>query len=97
MKKKSLLINIGRGDTIDENALIKYSRKNKNFMAILDVFKNEPLKKNHFFWKQKNIMITPHIAGITNIESAVKEIYNIYMNFKKTGKLKNAIDINKQY
>ena len=40
MKKKSLLINIGRGDTIDENALIKYSRKNKNFMAILDVFKN---------------------------------------------------------
>ena len=47
MKKKSLLINIGRGDTIDENALIMHSRKNENFMAILDVFKNEPLKKNH--------------------------------------------------
>ena len=97
MKKNSLLINAGRGSSVDENALSKHARRNKNFYAALDVFKEEPLKKNHYFWKQKNIFITPHIASTTNIESAVNQIFEIYNFHKKTGKLRNMVSFNKQY
>lgn len=97
MKKKSLLINVGRGSSVDEVDLFKHARKNKKFQAVLDVFKEEPLKKNHPFWKQDNILITPHIASITNIESAVSQIYEIYNIHKKTGKVRNMVDFAKQY
>ena len=97
MKKKSMLINVGRGSTIDEKSLINHVKKNKEFFAVLDVFKNEPLKKNHSLWKYKNIIITPHIASITNIKSGVNQIYNIYKNFNKTGKLTNTVDMSEKY
>ena len=42
MMKNSCLINIGRGDTIEEKDLLNHLKKNKNFFAYLDVFKNEP-------------------------------------------------------
>ena len=97
MKKNSLLINVGRGSSVDENSLFRHVRKNKNFHAVLDVFKEEPLKKNHPFWKQNNIFITPHIACVTNIESAVNQIFEIYNFHKKTGKVRNIVSYSKQY
>ena len=49
MKKNSLLINVGRGSTLNEHDLIKHLDINNNFYASLDVFKKEPLKRNHKF------------------------------------------------
>ena len=97
MKKNSLLINVGRGTSVDEKALLKHVRKNNNFQAVLDVFKEEPLRKNHPFWRQNNIFITPHIASTTNIDSAVNQIFEIYNFYKKTGKVRNMVDLSKQY
>tara|TARA_Y100000590_G_scaffold466665_1_gene642825 strand:- start:168 stop:1103 length:936 start_codon:yes stop_codon:yes gene_type:complete len=97
MKKNSLLINVGRGTTVNENDLINFAKKNKGFFAVLDVFEKEPLAKDHKFWKLKNVMVTPHIASITNISSAVDQIYKIYHHFKKTKKLKNLVNWNNQY
>jgi phosphoglycerate dehydrogenase-like enzyme len=97
MKKKSLLINVGRGKTIDEKALINHLKKNKNFHVSLDVFKKEPLKKNSPLWRLPNVTITPHVACITPLKSALEQIYNRFVLYKKTGKIKSDVNIKRGY
>ena len=97
MKRKSLLINIGRGLSLNEEDLINHLKLNSNFYASLDVFKNEPINKNHKFWNHPNITITPHIAAITDIESSIEYMYQNYLKFKKNGKIKSDVNIKKGY
>ena len=97
MKKKSLLINVGRGTTVDEKALINHLKKNKNFYASLDVFKNEPLKRNNPLWKLPNATITPHVACITPLKTASEQIYNRFVLYNKTGKIKSDVNTKKGY
>ncbi len=63
IKQDAVLINVGRGNTLDINALCEAIENNKISGAALDVFENEPLPRNHKIWNTKNIIITPHIAG----------------------------------
>jgi len=97
MKKKALLINVGRGLSINEKDLIDHLIKNKFFYVSLDVFNKEPLSKNHPFWHLSNVTITPHVASITAINSAVNHIYKKYKNLKKNKILKSDVDLNKGY
>ena len=91
MKSKSCLISIGRGEVINEKDLINHLKKNKNFFAYLDVFTNEPLNQSSKFWSMDNVTITPHIAGVTEIESAIKHMYMKYQKFKSGKKIKSDI------
>ena len=77
--------------------LINHLKLNSNFYASLDVFKNEPINKNHKFWSHPNITITPHIASITDIESSIEYMYKNYLKFKKNGKIKSDVNIKKGY
>ena len=97
MKKKSCLINIGRGNAINESSLIKHLKKNKEFFAYLDVFKNEPLKSSNELWSLPNVSITPHVAGVTAIESAIEYMYKKYSAYKKNYKLKSDVESNKSF
>ena len=97
MKKKSCLINIGRGNAINESSLIKHLKKNKEFFAYLDVFKNEPLKSSNELWSLPNVSITPHVAGVTAIESAIEYMYARYSVYKKNHKLKSDVESNKSF
>ena len=97
MKKKVLLINVGRGSTLCEKELIAHLRKNKNFFVSLDVFETEPLTKISPLWKIPNVTITPHIASITLIDSAVEYIYKKYRQYKKNGKIKSDVNFKKGY
>jgi len=67
MKPTAFLINIGRGEIIDENALIQALESGKIAGAALDVFSQEPLPKDHPFWRTKNLIITPHLGGTSTI------------------------------
>jgi len=97
MKKNCLLINVGRGSTINEKDLLMHINRNKNFKAVLDVFKVEPLPKNHLFWVNKNIFITPHSSSITNVDSAIEQIYLNYSVYRKQKKIRNRVNYLKQY
>ena len=44
--------------------------------AVLDVYRTEPLPKNHRFWQQDNIRLWPHVAAETNPDTAAKQIAN---------------------
>lgn len=63
MKKEALLINIARGDVIDQNALIKALNESWIRGAAIDVTSPEPLPKDDPLWEAKHVYISPHIAG----------------------------------
>jgi len=98
LNRESYFINVGRGDTVNENDLI-YSLNNSILKgAILDVFKQEPLMKNNKLWHLNNIFISPHIAGITNPTNyAAKLLKENFIALYNNKKLKNLVNTNKGY
>jgi phosphoglycerate dehydrogenase-like enzyme len=65
MKTDSYLINVGRGQQVDETALADALRGQRIAGAALDVFEQEPLPIDSPLWDLDNLLITPHTAGIT--------------------------------
>lgn len=65
MKEGSYFINVGRGKVVDENALIKALQNKKLKGAALDVFEEEPLPQDSPLWTLDNVIITPHISGLS--------------------------------
>jgi phosphoglycerate dehydrogenase-like enzyme len=63
MKPTAIFINVGRGGTVDEKALIKALRERKIGGAALDVFEEEPLPANSPLWKLENVILSPHVSG----------------------------------
>jgi phosphoglycerate dehydrogenase-like enzyme len=63
MKKTAVLVNVARGEVVDEAALISALAANKIAGAALDVFKDEPLPKTSPFWNLDNVIISPHVSG----------------------------------
>lgn len=64
-KPKAYLINVSRGALVDEVALADALRNSKIAGAALDVFSDEPLPGNSPLWGLENLLITPHIAAVT--------------------------------
>ncbi|HLW54840.1 MAG TPA: D-2-hydroxyacid dehydrogenase [Candidatus Angelobacter sp.] len=65
MKKDSYLINVSRGQLIDEAALLNTLQNRRIAGAALDVFSQEPLPRSSPFWRLDNLLITPHTAAVT--------------------------------
>lgn len=63
MKPTAYLVNLGRGDVIDDEALTRILKEGRIAGAALDVFREEPLPQDHPFWSLRNIIITPHLGG----------------------------------
>lgn len=59
----AIFINVGRGSTVDESALVAALSKGQLAGAVLDVFQQEPLPPEHNFWKVPNMFITCHTAA----------------------------------
>lgn len=65
MKPHALLINIARGDLIDDRALVVALREGWIAGAGLDAFAIEPLPRGHQLWHMDNVIISPHVSGTT--------------------------------
>ncbi len=96
MKKKVCFINAGRGHHVVEKDLVSFCG-NKIKLAILDVFESEPLPKTHPFWKNKNIIIWPHVSAETNIETAAKQVAKAIKLIVSGKTPENKIDLNLGY
>ncbi len=73
MKKTAFLINCARGPIVDENALIEALKDRRIAGAALDVFDKEPIDRDNALLKMENVIVTPHIAGMT-YEARVRTI-----------------------
>jgi D-2-hydroxyacid dehydrogenase (NADP+) len=67
MKPTAFLLNLGRGELVDEEALIRVLKSGKIAGAGLDTYWQEPLPKEHPFWGMKNVIVSPHMAGMSDI------------------------------
>ena len=70
----AVLINPGRGPLIDDDALLAALDTGKVAHATLDVFRVEPLPKDHPYWAHPKVTVTPHIASVTRPETAAQVI-----------------------
>lgn len=71
MKANAVLINAARGAVVDEPALSMALKSGHLGGAMLDVFEHEPLQKDSVLADTPNLLLTPHIAGVT-VESNVR-------------------------
>lgn len=94
MKPTAFLINIGRGELVKEEALLEALNSKKIAGAALDTFCQEPLPSNHPFWKMKNVIITPHVGGMSDIYmEQVLTIFEENLRRFLSGERKNLINI----
>jgi len=63
VKQTAIFYNIGRGSTVDQEALLSALRQNRIAAAYVDVTAKEPLPSEHPLWTTPNCYITPHTAG----------------------------------
>jgi phosphoglycerate dehydrogenase-like enzyme len=97
MKNGSVIINVGRGDIINEHDLLKSISKFKG--VCLDVFESEPLESENLLWELDNVTITPHNSWIStkNRERTFNTIYDNLKRYINNEELKNVVDVQKGY
>jgi phosphoglycerate dehydrogenase-like enzyme len=65
MKESAYLINVGRGELIDQAALVHALDAGQIAGAALDVFEEEPLPKESPLWGMDNVILSPHVSGLS--------------------------------
>jgi len=97
MKKDALLCNIARGAVVVEKDLIEALDKGLIRRAVLDVFEREPLSAESPLWDHPRVIITPHIAGVSDVELVAEEFVENYKKYIKGEALLNIVDKDRQY
>ncbi len=93
----AVFVNVGRGNSVDESALLEALNQGNLAAAVLDVFDKEPLPVDHAFWNTPNLYITFHTSAISYPEDITKlfvENYRLYIEGKP---LKYVVDFEKGY
>jgi phosphoglycerate dehydrogenase-like enzyme len=101
MKDGVVLVNIARGQVVDENELIAALRSGKVGFAALDVFETEPLPIDSPLWDMPNVLVTPHSAS--TVPSENRKITDFFChNLRcfleaRTGDMRNVLDKEKMF
>ncbi len=92
LPRGAALINVGRGAHLDQQALIEALDSGQLSSAILDVSEPEPLPENHPFWRHPRILLTPHIASMTQPETAARVVLENIRKHRRGDPMSNVID-----
>ncbi len=97
LPRHAVFVNVGRGNAVDELALVKALKEGTLAAAILDVFEKEPLPEGHPFWTTPNLYMTFHTSAISYPQDITKlfiENYRLYIEGKP---LKHVVDFERGY
>ena len=85
MKENAILVNVARGTLVDEPALLEAIRSGYLFGAGVDVVKDEPVSAGNPLLDEPRIVVTPHIAGPTDLmlDGSVKFLTEVLENYRK--------------
>jgi phosphoglycerate dehydrogenase-like enzyme len=99
MKRSAYIINVGRGKTIDEPALVKALEHGWIAGAGLDVFEEEPLPADSPLWDMEQVIVTPHSAGLTpEYDNRAWDIFLENLErYVKNKPLRNVVDQHNGY
>ena len=96
----ALVINVGRGVTIDEPALIRELKQGR-LRAALDVFEKEPIPEDSELWDCPNLLITPHVSGDMYLPYTVQRIVDLFiedfLRYTEGEKPLRYVDLSKGY
>jgi len=94
MKPSAVLINVGRGPVVDQEALLRALTENKIRGAGLDVFEHEPIPADDPIWSFDNVLVSPHTADHTStwLRDAMQFFIEQYGRFAKGEPLKNVVN-----
>jgi glyoxylate/hydroxypyruvate reductase A len=96
LKPTATLLNAGRGDLIDEDALCAALDAGRLGYAVLDVLRTEPLPKNSPLWSHPQVTITPHVSG-WHLGDALADVVENYHRLCAARPLLNEVDRQKGY
>jgi glyoxylate/hydroxypyruvate reductase len=91
------VINVGRGPHLDQQALIEALDSGHLSRAILDVTDPEPLDPDHPLWRHPRVFITPHVASMTQPETAAPVLLENLRRHQRGEPLSDLIDRSKGY
>jgi glyoxylate/hydroxypyruvate reductase A len=74
LPRGAFLINVARGDLVVDEALLAALDSGAITCAALDVFRTEPLPREHRFWTHPQVRITPHVAAITVVSESARQV-----------------------
>jgi len=93
----AVFVNVGRGNALDEPALVEALNRGKLAAAVLDVFEKEPLPGDHPFWTTPNLYMTFHTSAISYPEDLTKLFIENYHRYLTGKPLKYVVDFEKGY
>ena len=99
MKPGAFFVNVSRGPVVDTSALIDAARSGSLGGAVLDVFDEEPLPAESPLWDAPNVVITPHIAGVSkrSMDALIELFVTNLHRYLKGVELFNLIDPEQGY
>ncbi|MET4806966.1 glyoxylate/hydroxypyruvate reductase A [Limibacillus sp. MBR-115] len=97
LPKGALLVSVGRGRQVDEDALLEALDSGQIGGAVLDVFRQEPLPAESPFWDHPKVILTPHVASMTNPETAVLAVLDNIARIKKGDAPSHTVDLKRGY
>jgi len=93
----AVVVNAGRGDTIDDAALVEALNQGRIAGAVLDVFPEEPLPADHVLWRTPNVHITSHTAAPSFPADIVGVFADNYRRFHAGEALRYVVDFERGY
>ncbi|MGV2977643.1 2-hydroxyacid dehydrogenase [Roseibium alexandrii] len=97
VKPGAKLINFARGPIIDTNALLAALDDGRVGHAVLDVFDQEPLAKEHPFWSHPEVTVLPHISAPTITSTASAIVAQNIKQYLETGSIPQTVDRQRGY
>ena len=100
MKKSACFLNLGRGSTVNQSDLIDALQAKMIRALVSDVYAEEPLPDDSPLWEMENVILTPHIAGVSPkyLERAMDIIrHNLQVYVSRSGEMINVVDLIKGY
>lgn len=97
LPKNAYLINVARGGHLVDQDLRDFINNQYISGASLDVYHEEPLPKDHFFWNFDEILMTPHHSSVSDTNSVVPQIVENYQRMQAGLPLLNLVSKNKGY
>jgi phosphoglycerate dehydrogenase-like enzyme len=94
MKRTAVFVNVGRGPTVDEGALVQALEAGRRRGAALDVFEAEPLPAESPLWRLPNVLLSPHCAD--HVPGWVDEAMRVFLRqlerFRRGETLQDVVD-----